>query len=123
VRSRLTDHGAYGNDPPTPLHRRRARTLGGPQGDAFKAFIDTNPAPPADVGKKVSGTVQWLRPGVLGRARHLLGGAARQICGMPNCWISAPRNVQQSRPDMNTPCRTRKSGSIGDVRVNQVKQK
>jgi bifunctional non-homologous end joining protein LigD len=48
-------------------------TFGRPKGDDFKAFVEANPGPPADIGKKVTGTVQWLRPGILGRVQHLRG--------------------------------------------------
>lgn len=48
-------------------------TFGRPKGDAFKVLVEANPGPPADIGRKVTGTVQWLRPGILGRVKHLRG--------------------------------------------------
>ena len=48
-------------------------TFGGPKSDEFKALVEANPGPPVDIGKKVTGTVQWLRPGIIGRVKHLRG--------------------------------------------------
>jgi hypothetical protein len=46
-------------------------TFGRPKGDALKAFVEANPGPPVDIGKKVTGTVRWPRRGTIGRVRHL----------------------------------------------------
>ena len=48
--------------------------FGRPKGEAFKAFVEANlGSPPRGFGKKPNGTVQWLRPGVVGTVRHLRG--------------------------------------------------
>jgi bifunctional non-homologous end joining protein LigD len=48
-------------------------TFGRHRSDDFKAFVEGNLGPPVDIGKKVTGTVQWLRPGIIGRVKHLRG--------------------------------------------------
>ena len=45
-----------------------------PASEEFKAMVDANPgSPPPDLKRKSKELVQWLRPGIVGRVRHLRG--------------------------------------------------
>ncbi len=49
-------------------------TFGRPASDQFKALVEANLGPPPREFKgKVKEAVQWLRPGITGRVRHLRG--------------------------------------------------
>jgi hypothetical protein len=49
-------------------------TFGRPRSDDLKTFVEANLGPKqGDVRKKFLGTVQWLRPGTIGRVKHLRG--------------------------------------------------
>ena len=49
-------------------------TFGRPASDQFKVLVEANLGPPPREFKgKVTEAVQWLRPGTIGRIRHLRG--------------------------------------------------
>ena len=49
-------------------------TFGRPGSDQFKALVEANLGPPPREFKgKGKDAVQWLRPGITGRVRHLRG--------------------------------------------------
>ena len=51
-------------------------TFGRPASDQFKALVEANiGAPPPGMAKQAKDPVQWLRPGIIGRVRHLRGEA------------------------------------------------
>ena len=52
-------------------------TFGRPASDQFKVLVEANLGPPPREFKgKGKDAVQWLRPGITGRVRHLRGGKA-----------------------------------------------